>query len=128
MTIAEVSKKYDLTPDTIRYYEKEGLIPRVPRNKSGIRDFDESSCRWIEFIKCMRNAGLSIEVLSKYVKLMEKGPETAKERKKLLEDQREILLKRQKDINDTIDRINYKIEIYDEIVKGKRKDFMQEEP
>ena len=126
MTIAEVSKKYDLTPDTIRYYEKEGLIPRVPRNKSGIRDFDESSCRWIEFIKCMRNAGLSIEVLSKYVKLMNEGLETAKERKQLLEGQREILLKRQKDINDTIDRINYKIEIYDEIVKGKRKDFMQE--
>lgn len=126
MTIAEVSKKYDLTPDTIRYYEKEGLIPRVPRNKSGIRDFDESSCRWIEFIKCMRNAGLSIEVLSKYVKLMNEGLETAKERKQLLEGQRESLLKRQKDINDTIDRINYKIEIYDEIVKGKRKDFMQE--
>ncbi len=56
MTIAEVSKKYDLTPDTIRYYEKEGLIPRVPRNKSGIRDFNENSCRWIEFVKCMRNA------------------------------------------------------------------------
>lgn len=126
MTITEVSKKYDLTPDTIRYYEKEGLIPKVPRNKSGIRDFDENSCRWIEFIKCMRNAGLSIEVLSKYVKLMSKGPETAKERKKLLEAQRDILLKRQKDINDTIDRINYKIKIYDDIVKGKRKDFMLE--
>lgn len=126
MTIAEVSKKYDLTPDTIRYYEKEGLIPRVPRNKSGIRDFDENSCRWIEFIKCMRNAGLSIEVLSKYVKLMGEGRETAKERKQLLEAQREILLKKQKDINETIDRINYKIEIYDEIVKGKREDYILE--
>ncbi len=126
MTIAEVSKKYDLTPDTIRYYEKEGLIPRVPRNKSGIRDFNENSCRWIEFIKCMRNAGLSIEVLSKYVKLMSEGPETAKERKQLLEDQREILLKRQKDINETIDRINHKIEIYDDIVKGKREDYILE--
>ena len=126
MTIAEVSKKYDLTPDTIRYYEKEGLIPKIPRNKSGIRDFDENSCRWIEFIKCMRNAGLSIGVLSKYVKLMEKGPKTAKERKQLLEGQRDILLKKQKDINDTIDRLNYKIEVYDDIVKGKRRDFMPE--
>ena len=126
MTIAEVGKKYDLTPDTIRYYEKEGLIPRVPRNKSGIRDFNEHSCRWIEFIKCMRNAGLSIDVLSKYVKLMEKGLETAKERKQLLESQRDILLKKQKDINETIDRINYKIEIYDDIVKGKREDYILE--
>ena len=126
MTIAEVSKKYDLTPDTIRYYEKEGLIPKVPRNKSGIRDFNENSCRWIEFIKCMRNAGLSIEVLSKYVKLMGEGPKTANERKKLLEDQRDILLKKQKDINETIERLNYKIQIYDDIVKGKRKDYILE--
>ncbi len=126
MTIAEVSKEYNLTPDTIRYYEKEGLIPRVPRNKSGIRDFDENSCRWIEFIKCMRNAGLSIEVLSKYVKLMGEGPKTASERKKLLEDQRDILLKKQKDINETIDRINHKIQIYDDIVKGKREDYILE--
>ena len=80
MTIAEVSKKYNLTPDTIRYYEKEGLIPKIPRNKNGIRDFDEKSCRWIEFIKCMRNAGMPVEVLSKYVKLMEKGHDTVKER------------------------------------------------
>ena len=65
MTIAEVSKKYGLTQDTIRYYEKMGLIPPVPRNKSGIRNFDEQSCRWIEFIKCMRSSGLSIEVLKK---------------------------------------------------------------
>ena len=67
MTISEVSEKYSLTADTIRYYEKEGLIPRVPRTKNGIRDFDEETCSWIEFIKCMRNAGLEIETLKKYV-------------------------------------------------------------
>ena len=69
MTIAEVSKKYDLTPDTIRYYEKEGLIPKVPRTQNGIRDFDEESCGWIEFIKCMRSAGMEIEILKRYVEL-----------------------------------------------------------
>ena len=126
MTIAEVGKKYNLTPDTIRYYEKEGLIPKVPRNKSGIRNFNEESCRWIEFVKCMRNAGLSIEVLSKYVNLMQQGHDTVKERRQLMIDQREILLEKQKDINATIDRINHKIELYDEIVEGKRKDFMEE--
>ena len=69
MTIAEVSKKYDLTPDTIRYYEKEGLIPKVPRTQNGIRDFDEEACGWIEFIKCMRSAGMEIEILKRYVEL-----------------------------------------------------------
>ena len=126
MTIAEVSKKYNLTPDTIRYYEKEGLIPKIPRNKNGIRDFDEKSCRWIEFIKCMRNAGMPVEVLSKYVKLMEKGHDTVKERRQLLINQKEVLLKKQVYINNTLYRITKKIEIYDDIVAGKRKDFMEE--
>ena len=126
MTIAEVSKKYGLTQDTIRYYEKIGLIPPVPRNSSGIRNFDEQSCRWIEFIKCMRNAGLSIEVLTKYVKLFKEGKSTVKERKDLLIGQREKLLEKQEDIKKTLDRLNYKIEIYDDIISGKRKDFMEE--
>lgn len=52
MTIAEVSRQFDITPDTLRYYERIGLIPPVPRTKSGIRDYDQTSCSWIEFIKC----------------------------------------------------------------------------
>ena len=58
MTIAEVSRKYDISPDTLRYYERIGLIPPVPRNKSGIRDYGEESCNWIELMKCMRQARL----------------------------------------------------------------------
>lgn len=126
MTIAEVSKKYGLTQDTIRYYEKIGLIPPVSRNSSGIRNFDEQSCRWIEFIKCMRNAGLSIEVLTKYVKLFKEGKSTVKERKNLLIGQREKLLEKQEDIKKTLERLNYKIELYNDIISGKRKDFMEE--
>ena len=73
MTISEVSEKYGLTPDTLRYYERIGLIPPVPRTKSGLRDYDESSCNWIEFIKCMRGAGLQIEALIEYVALYQQG-------------------------------------------------------
>ena len=125
MTIAEVSKKYNLTQDTIRYYEKEGLIPRVPRTESGIRNFDEESCNWIEFIKCMRNAGLEIEVLKEYVKLFREGKSTVAKRKELLEKQREKLLQKQRNINETLERLNYKINLYDEIEKGIRKDFTE---
>ena len=125
MTIAEVSKKYNITPDTIRYYEKIGLIPHVPRNKSGIRDFDENSCNWIEFIKCMRSAGLSIEVLTQYISLFKQGNKTAKVRKELLVEQRKKLLEKQEDINRTIKRLDYKIEIYNDIISGKRKDFLE---
>lgn len=125
MTIAEVSKKYNITPDTIRYYEKIGLIPHVPRNKSGIRDFDENSCNWIEFIKCMRSAGLSIEVLTQYISLFKQGNKTAKARKELLVEQRKKLLEKQEDINRTIKRLDYKIELYNDIILGKRKDFLE---
>lgn len=126
MTIAEVSKEYDLTPDTLRYYERIGLISNVPRNKSGIRNYDEKSCKRIEFIKCMRNAGVEIEILIEYMNLLEEGSTTAMARKNLLEEQREKLLEKQKNINATIDRLNYKIEIYNDIVSGKRKDFTEE--
>lgn len=81
MTIAEVSKKYDLTADTLRYYEKIGLLNNVPRTESGIRNYDKNSCRRIEFIKCMRGAGVEIEVLIEYMSLFEKGKSTVKARK-----------------------------------------------
>ncbi len=124
MTISEVSKKYNLTADTIRYYEKEGIIPRVQRTKNGIRDFDENTCSWIEFIKCMRNAGLEIEILKQYVTLFKQGIRTIKERKMLLEEQRNKLLEKQKNINATLDRLNQKIKWYEDMEKGK-KDFME---
>jgi len=126
LTIAEVSKKYDLTTDTLRYYERIGLLNEVPRTESGIRNYDEESCKRIEFIKCMRGAGVEIEVLIEYMSLFEKGKSTVKARKKLLEEQREKLLEKQKNINETVDRLNYKISLYEEIEAGKRKDFTEE--
>lgn len=123
MTIAEVSKEYNLTPDTLRYY----LISNVPRSKNGIRDYDEGTCKRIEFIKCMRSTGVEIEILIEYITLLEKGKSTVKKRKQLLEGQRKKLLEKQKSINETVDRLNYKIELYEEIIAGKRKDFTEEE-
>lgn len=126
MTIKEVAKKYDISQDTIRYYEKIGLIPKVPRTASRIRDFDEKSLKWIEFIKCMRLSGMEIETLLKYVQLYKEGKDTVLERKSLLEEQKNKLLEKQKNINTTIDRLNYKLMLYDDIIAGKRKDFMEE--
>jgi len=83
MTISQVSQKYDITADTLRYYERIGLIPHVPRNKSGIRDYDEESCRWIELMKCMRKAGVQIEALIEYVALFQKGDDTLEARKQI---------------------------------------------
>ena len=125
MTIAEVGKKYDLTPDTLRYYERIGLLSGVPRNSNGIRNYDEASCKRIEFIKCMRNAGVEIEILIEYMSLFEKGKSTVEARKKLLEEQREKLQAKQKNITETLERLDYKIQLYTEIEAGKRKDFTE---
>ncbi|TDT63330.1 MerR family transcriptional regulator [Fonticella tunisiensis] len=121
MTIAEVSEKFGLSQDTIRYYERIGLIPRVNRNKSGIRDFTEEDCRWIEFIKCMRSAGLPIEVLIEYVALFQQGDETIEARKELLIEQREQLIKRMEDMKKTLERLDYKIARYEQAVVEKEK-------
>ncbi len=113
MMIAEVSKKYDLSADTLRYYERVGLIPEVNRNKSGNRDYTEEDCRWVEFIKCMRSAGLPIEVLIEYVTLFQKGDETIEARKELLIEQRKQLIEKMDDMKKTMERLDHKIERYE---------------
>jgi len=114
MTIAEVSKKFGLSQDTLRYYERIGLIPGVNRNKSGNRDYTEEDCRWVEFNKCMRSAGLPIEVLIDYVTLFQQGDETIEARKELLNEQRKQLMKKMEDMKKTIERLDYKIERYEQ--------------
>ena len=112
MTIAEVSRQYDISADTLRYYERIGLIPPVPRTKSGIRDYDPTSCSWIEFIKCMRAAGLQIEALIEYVALFQQGDSTIGARKALLIEQRDQLEERVAAMQQTLERLNHKIENY----------------
>ena len=122
MMIGEVSKQFDITEDTLRYYEKIGLIRDVKR-KNGIRSYDENDILTIEFIICMRSAGLSIDFLSQYLTLLRSGDETIDERKNLLIEQRKLLIDRISDMNKTLKRLDYKIEIYDEMMKTVHKDF-----
>lgn len=113
MTIAEVAKKFDLTADTLRYYERIGLIPGVNRTSGGIRDYQEEDFRWIEFIKCMRGAGLPVETLIEYVRLFQMGDGTAEARKSLLIEQRDALAARVAEMQATLERLNKKIERYE---------------
>ena len=114
MTISEVSEKYGLPADTLRYYEKAGLIPPVNRKESGVRDYTETDCGWVEFIKCMRGAGLSIETLIEYVSLFRRGNRTLQKRKQLLIKERDALQQRVEQMQQTLNRLNHKIEVYEE--------------
>lgn len=119
MTITEVSEKYNLSTDTLRYYERVGLIPRVNRNQSGIRNYTEENCGWVEFIKCMRSAGLPIEVLIEYVGLFKQGDVTIEARKELLVEQRRQLIARMEEMQKTLQRLNHKIQLYEQTVVSK---------
>lgn len=127
MTITEVSKKYDLSPDTLRYYERIGLLPSVNRNKGGIRDYTEEDCKWIEFIKCMRGAGLPIEVLIEYVTLFQQGALTTQARKELLIEQRKQLIAKMKEMQNTLQLLNHKIDSYEQCIVGIEKDLKRPE-
>lgn len=127
MKIAEVSNQYGLSTDTLRYYERVGLIPAVNRNDSGIRDYNELDLRRVEFIKCMRSAGLPVEVLIEYVALVQQGDKTIEARKEILVEQREQLIARMNEMQKTLDILNHKIEVYEKAVLKKEKEMVQAE-
>lgn len=114
MSISEVSEKYDISADTLRYYERIGLLPPVPRNKSGIRDYDETSCGWIQLMKCMRKAGVQIEALIEYVALFSQGDETIEARKQILREQRDQLSERISEMQTSLELLNSKIDRYEQ--------------
>ena len=117
MTIKEVCEKYDITPDTLRYYERVGVIPEVSRTKGGIRDYSEEDIKWVENAVCMRSAGVPVEMLIEYVKLFQEGDSTITARRDLLMEARVEVQKNLDKYQATMDRLNYKISRYEEAVK-----------
>ncbi|MBK8986236.1 MAG: MerR family transcriptional regulator [Chloroflexi bacterium] len=116
MKISEVSEQSGLSVDTLRYYEKVGLLPPVNRTDGGIRDYSELDLRRVNFIKCMRSAGLSVEVLIGYYALVQQGDETIDARKEILQEQRTQLLARMAEMQETLDLLNHKIQVYENAV------------
>ena len=114
MKIAEVSKKYGVSTDTLRYYERIGILGTIPRNKSGIRDYTEANCHTVEFVKSMRDAGMSIESLIEYMNLLFQGPDTSAQRKAILENQRDQIKAHIAELQEALKRLDYRIEHYDE--------------
>ena len=113
MTIKEVSEKYNISQDTLRYYERIGMIPEISRTPGGIRNYQESDLGWVELAICMRSAGLPIEALIEYVKLYQQGDATFAARLQLLKEQRENLEEQKTQLEKAINKLNYKISRYE---------------
>ena len=124
MRIAEVSERYGLSSATLRYYERIGLLPPVNRAESGIRDYSELDTRRVEFVKCMRSAGLPIEVLIEYIALVQRGDDTISARKTILQEQRELLVARMNEMQKTLDVLDRKIAIYENAVLTREQDLL----
>jgi len=125
MRISKVSERCGISSDSLRYYERIGLIPPINRNESGIRDYSEIDVKRVEFIKCMRSAGLSIETLIEYYGLVQQGDQTIEARKEILKEQRKQLVAKMEEMQKTLDLLDYKIDVYENVLLKKEKELTE---
>lgn len=114
-SIAEVAEKTNLTPHTLRYYEKEGLLPFVDRSDTGNRDFKDKDMEWLELICCLKNTGMSIKQIKEVITLCLKGDDTLEIRREIFIRHREEVLSQIEELHKNLDKINCKINYYDSI-------------
>lgn len=115
MTIKEAAEKTGVSIDNLRYYERIGLIPAIPRNKSGIRDYDERAIHWIQFVLKFKQAGASLEAIIDYVNMAQSDEETKEARREILFDIKQNLTEKMSMLQECMDMITYKIENYDQL-------------
>lgn len=120
MTIKEVSEKYGITADTLRYYEQVGIIPPIPRTEGGVRNYGKKDLEWIELVICVRKAGIPVSAMAEYMKLYQMGDATFAERLELMKKQRELLLMKKAELEAGLDQVEYKIERYEAALKTGR--------
>jgi DNA-binding transcriptional MerR regulator len=116
MKISDVSKKFNISIQTLRYYEREGLIPAIHRDSNGVRDYQKDELYWIHYVQALRNSGVTVASIKKYVGLVQKGSETREQRKQILLEQRQALLKKRAQIDDALKHMDIKLKSYDTYV------------
>ena len=117
MTIREVAAKTNMSTDTLRYYERIGLLPPVPRNAAGIRNYDEYFVNFINFIKKLKASGMSLEHIIDYIRLAEMGDATIQERKKLLAEARETLIEKINSLQLIAELVDYQLRNYENLLQ-----------
>lgn len=107
-TIGEMAKKVNVAPSTLRYYDKEGLLPFVERSGGGIRMFKDSDFEWLSIIECLKKTGMPIKEIKNFVELCMKGDSTIDKRLALIEQQREVVIDQMRQMQETLNMLNYK--------------------
>lgn len=129
MTIKEAAQKTGISADNLRYYERIGLIPPVPRKENGIRDFDQRTLEWIDFVIKFKRAGMSLESIAEYMRLATQGDSTRAARKEILQQTRNALQKKLEELQEAIAFADYKInDFYGDCVSATDRLFSQSGP
>lgn len=118
-TMKEVCLETGLAYETLKFYCNEGLVPNVKRNANNYRVFDDRDVRWIRSLTCLKNCGMSIQEMKQYIDLCLQGKASISERKIILAQKREHLLKQMADLQASIDYIDWKQNFYDDVLSGK---------
>ena len=111
-SIQEVCNKTGLTAHTLRYYEKEGLLTHVSRSSGGFRQYSDEDMEWLGLICCLKNTGMSLQEIARFVQLAHEGNGTLEERVKLLKDHREKLIARMEEMQKYLDKITWKVNFF----------------
>ena len=112
-TVGEMAKRLDVPASTLRYYDKEGLLPFVARSPGGMRMFQDTDLEWLRVIGCLKKAGMSIKHIRSYIELAMQGDETIEQRLALFENQREVLRAQLAELQETMETLEYKCWFYE---------------
>lgn len=125
-SIKEIASRFDLSIPTIRYYDQEGLIPDLQRDKNGNRIFNEHNLYTIQSIKCLKKTGMPIKNIKKYVKLTEQGDQTLEQRLDFFQERKRVVLAKMNDLQKILDEIDWKCEYYQEAIKDGTEKYVQQ--
>jgi DNA-binding transcriptional MerR regulator len=114
-TIKQVAQRTNLSEHTLRYYDRQGLLPLLKKSKSGIRIYSENDIDCIDLIKCLKSSNMSLANIRKFMSLCLQGEETCEVRRVLLENQRKAILDQLETLNKSLCTINWKLDHYKEI-------------
>lgn len=119
-SMKEVCQETNLTYQALKYYCNEGLVPNVKRDSNNRRIFDEHDVKWIKDLVCLKKCGMSIQEMKEYLALCLQGESTIMKQKEMLSKKQEMLRESIRELENSIDYIDWKQNFYDEVLSGKR--------
>ena len=118
-TVGEMARFLNVSASTLRYYDKEGLLPFVERSNSGIRMFSDKDYEWLKIIECLKKSGLSIKEIRSYIDMTKRGDDSLEERLQLFEERKKDVERQMRELQETLDLLKYKCWYYEVAIQDQ---------